>query len=294
MSSVNLQELSPPKETTSQNKPYLNSVYHIDATHSNKHARLLHTHQSEVELYFVSYGEGTYTVDSRTYNIKPGDMVICNAGVLHGDNFFQNRSVNSYCCAYKNVLFEDLPPNHLLAPGIDAVISLKQNDIANIDSLMKIIYDFSQEGEPMYETCNHLALSVLSYIKLQLKQILQKKSKHQNRRSKEILAEQIKKYLQLHFTESITLKSLGDEFHLNPYYISHVFKTATNYSPIQYVMNLRLGEAQTLLMDTYMPISEISDKLGYGDPCHFNAMFTKYIGISPGKYRRSFLDDNEN
>lgn len=57
---------------------------------------------------------------------------------------------------------------------------------------------------------------------------------------------------------------------------------------MQYVIRLRIGKAQGLLMYTDYPITQIAGMVGYDNSSHFNAMFTKYIGMSPGKYRKKF------
>ena len=50
----------------------------------------------------------------------------------------------------------------------------------------------------------------------------------------------------------------------------------------------RIGEMQDMLMHTVTPIAEIADMLGFSSICHFNAMFKKYTGTPPGKFRQSF------
>lgn len=62
---------------------------------------------------------------------------------------------------------------------------------------------------------------------------------------------------------------------------------------MQYTLRRRLGEAQTLLISTKMSITEISVAVGFGNPCHFNTMFSKHIGMPPSKYRSSYVARGE-
>lgn len=49
-----------------------------------------------------------------------------------------------------------------------------------------------------------------------------------------------------------------------------------------------IGEMQDMLMHAVTLIAEIADMLGFSSICHFNAMFKKYTGTPPGKFRQSF------
>ena len=58
--------------------------------------------------------------------------------------------------------------------------------------------------------------------------------------------------------------------------------------PMQYVIKRRIGEAQTLLMDTDLPVAVISEQLGYSNPWNFSTAFRKCVGMSPSQYREAF------
>ena len=104
----------------------------------------------------------------------------------------------------------------------------------------------------------------------------------------ELLTARIKQYIDLHYDEGLTLQSIGDALHVNMYYLSHVFKDNTGYAPMQYIMRRRIGEAQSLLISTKYSITQIAGMVGYDNPCHFNTIFAKYVGMSPSKYRKSY------
>ena len=57
---------------------------------------------------------------------------------------------------------------------------------------------------------------------------------------------------------------------------------------MKYVAQLKIGEAQKLLMNTDKSIGSISEELGFNDNSHFNVMFKKYTGLSPTEYRQYF------
>ena len=61
------------------------------------------------------------------------------------------------------------------------------------------------------------------------------------------------------------------------------------YSPLQYVLRRRIGEAQTLLITTDLPVTRIAAQVGYDNPSHFNAQFAKAVGMAPRTFRREYV-----
>lgn len=64
-------------------------------------------------------------------------------------------------------------------------------------------------------------------------------------------------------------------------------KRATGMSPRAYLHRLLLRDAQQLLADTGMPISQVAFRLGYADPAYFTRFFKRETGQNPGAFRRS-------
>ena len=112
--------------------------------------------------------------------------------------------------------------------------------------------------------------------------------RNQIEQKNETLIRQITEYLDHHYTESLSLAEIAKHMHISTSYLSHVFKRETGLSPIQYVVHRRIGEAQSLLMETNLPVHVIEERLGFGSSCHLTSMFKKYVGIAPREYRKHF------
>lgn len=97
---------------------------------------------------------------------------------------------------------------------------------------------------------------------------------------------EIQKYIEQHFSEQITLKSLESLFHLSGSYISVMFKRITGTGINQYLRHLRLDHAVRLISSTDFKLSEICEKSGYTNYVHFSKEFKKYTGVSPTDYRQ--------
>lgn len=66
------------------------------------------------------------------------------------------------------------------------------------------------------------------------------------------------------------------------------FKAATGSSIIEYLQNLRVEEAKTLLESSDLAVEEISFEAGYSDPSFFRRLFKRLTGLSPSNYRKMF------
>ena len=99
----------------------------------------------------------------------------------------------------------------------------------------------------------------------------------------------ITRYLQEHLTEELSLSVLAQEFHLNPQYISQLFKNEIGVNFLSYLTNIRMEKAKKLLISTSLSIAEVAERSGYGDYRVFTKVFKKSEGLTPSQYRRDFL-----
>lgn len=267
----------------------LTGVFYVDETYSKNHAHMLHKHKDVLELLYIASGEGRYIVGNRGYIVHEGDLVICNANTIHGEAPFQKHLMQTYCIALANVKLAELPVGCAIKASERPVIPLGQfMDL--IKTSMVNIYDMYIASKENHDVCNHFAIGVFMVLEKIIAQHNKLgKNKMLMEQKNEALIRKITDYLDHHYTEPLSLKSISKAMHISETYLSHLYKRETGLSPIQYVIHCRIGEAQSLLMETDLPIHEIEDRLGFGSSCHLTVMFKKYVGISPREYRKHFL-----
>lgn len=96
-------------------------------------------------------------------------------------------------------------------------------------------------------------------------------------------------YVTAHYAEdTLSLQSTASALFVNPSYLSHAFKKETGESFVEYVTNVRLGEAMKLLSqgaseeEAPAPkIATIARQVGYKDPFYFSKCFKKRYGMTP-------------
>lgn len=101
------------------------------------------------------------------------------------------------------------------------------------------------------------------------------------------LAEQVLKYVQLHFSDILSAKSIAEHFYVTQAHLSRVFKSSYGMTLTAYIQMLRMEYAAQLLRQTNAPIGSIALNCGYPDVNYFSRLFYRHTGMSPSQYRAS-------
>lgn len=87
-----------------------------------------------------------------------------------------------------------------------------------------------------------------------------------------------------------TVEYMCSEISLSASYFQHVYKSVFNISCIKDVINARIEKAKYYLLQTSIPIGNISDMCGYRNEMHFSRQFKKQTGMSPRLYREKMYN----
>lgn len=96
---------------------------------------------------------------------------------------------------------------------------------------------------------------------------------------------EVASYMQTHLDQSLTIAEVAHHFAMSEVTLRRRFREAFDMPPKQYLLRLRLCEAQRLLSTTKLPMQDIAHLLGFFDLAHFSSTFRKHIGLSPTAWR---------
>ena len=102
---------------------------------------------------------------------------------------------------------------------------------------------------------------------------------------KERTFQHLMEYLSENFTRQITREEVAKVFHLNPCYVSRLFREKDGKTFCEVLRDLRMEQAAYLLTLDDLLIDEIAMLCGYMSTQTFTIMFRKHFGLPPGKYR---------
>lgn len=98
----------------------------------------------------------------------------------------------------------------------------------------------------------------------------------------------VKEYLDREYASKITLDSLADQFYINKYYLTKVFKEQYGQSITAYLLNVRITKAKQLLRFSEKSVEEIGLEVGLGAPHYFSQTFKSVEGVPPSVYRKQW------
>jgi AraC-like DNA-binding protein len=100
--------------------------------------------------------------------------------------------------------------------------------------------------------------------------------------------EKVKNYINSHYHEEIRLSQLADLIGMAPVSFSRFFKLRTGKNLSEYIIDIRLGYASRLLVDSTMSIAEICYECGFNNLSNFNRIFKKNKKCAPKEFRESY------
>lgn len=99
----------------------------------------------------------------------------------------------------------------------------------------------------------------------------------------------IKDYIASHYQEILSLEELASIAGMTPTAFSRFFKLHTNQTLSDHIIDIRLGHAIRLLVDTTMTSAEICYACGFNNLSNFNRLFKKKKGCSPSEFRAKYM-----
>lgn len=252
---------------------------HRDEEMTVQHSRNIdypaHFHEC-LELFYVCSGSARLTVGGQAARMEAGDLALIFSNVIHSYlSRPQSEEVSDSLLLivplaltgeYRRLLSETTPENPFLPSGrLHPDVPYAFSSIAR-----------DEERNPRAERA--LVQLILSRT---LPLLPLKKGA-----AEPALVYQIVSQLAASYREPVTLDSLALKLGVSRYTLSRAFSEKLGCGFPEYLNRLRLSEAESLLLNTSCPITEISYHCGFETPRTFNRAFLKRRGISPRDFRR--------
>lgn len=100
----------------------------------------------------------------------------------------------------------------------------------------------------------------------------------------------VKEFLEANFSQPIAIADLADICELSRSYFIKAFKESFGETPYRWLSKYRVSRARSMLLSDYS-IAEIAIACGFADQSHMTRIFTEFMGLAPGQYRRHNRSD---
>jgi two-component system response regulator YesN len=97
----------------------------------------------------------------------------------------------------------------------------------------------------------------------------------------------VRRYLETHYQEEITLDGLSKDFAISKEYLCSIFKKENGCTVTEYLTRIRLDKARDLITHYQLPLQKIPEMVGYMDIPHFYRSFKRRFGLAPGAFREA-------
>ncbi len=241
------------------------------------------------EIFYLVNGDCTFFINHDIYKLNKGDLVIVPEGELHKSTYPQRGFSEQYCLCFKDNNLEwlkDIIGGEIVNASLKmGVISIPEKRRDYVEALMKKMLFESKEQDILSAAFIKIGLIELLLFIIRCQRFEQNVIKEIDVDNQ--LMQQIATYIYNNYNQKITLEHMADKFHISKSYLSKKFKSVTGFGFKEYLVNVRIKNACTLLLDTNKSITDIAFECGFNDSNYFGDAFRHVKGMSPNKYRRN-------
>ncbi|MFD1124183.1 helix-turn-helix domain-containing protein [Lentilactobacillus raoultii] len=257
------------------------------------HDSPFHQHSNHYELYAFLAGNVTFWTRSSAYPMVRGYLVAIPNGhwhraVTNDDSLYERIFINIRVDLVKQLSTFKTDLSKCFQPDASSevnLLKLNEDQLSYFVSLSDKLADVLNHQDDTFG--NDIREEVLlSEILLLINQVAHVKNQLQN-----IIPPLLQKMIQFvddHLTGDLSLSTISQHFYLNQSYLNRYFKRYMGLSIHKYITERRLDEAK-ILLKAGNSVTDACNQAGFGNYSNFIRAFTKYTGISPGKYKKSSL-----
>lgn len=254
-----------------------------------------HTH-NYVEVIYMCQGQTTHVIDGTTVVLKEGELL-----------FLNQNAVQEILPAGR----EDIAVNFIILPEFfdtafqmmgeeenllrDFLVSCLRSDtqyakflhfqvagILPVQNLIENMVWTLLNNQPNKHSINQITMGLLF---LQLIHYTDKIRTGKDSYEQELVLK-VLSYIEEHYRDG-ELTQLASELGYDLYWLSRAIKRLTGRNYKELLQIKRLNQAGFLLLNTRLPVSEISVAAGYDNTSYFHRIFKERYGLSPKEYRES-------
>ena len=252
----------------------------------------IHWH-NDLEINLIREGEAVFQVYQKSYRVRTGEGFLLNRNVPHSCSSPGNEHVR-----YSTILVR---PDFLYGDfGSDVERKCFQPFLQN--SAIPCIYltGFGENGKEILQKLNQVEEAFdrkrFCY-ELKIKGLLceafamilyghrQELTKFVSANLQELeRLEKMLNYLNMHFTEVVSLQDLADQVHLSREVCCRLFKKMTGKTITGYLEEYRVNKSFSLVQSGQYSMIQITEMVGFSNPSRFASAFRKRFGCNPGEY----------
>ena len=243
-------------------------------------------HHDFYEIYFFLSGNVQYNIESRSYLLTPGDVLLISPMELHQPMFGQDHRVYERIVLWMDKKFLDklCIPGQELSRCFDTTLPGHTN-LLRPEGVQRQLLQFvleqllveMTEDEPYRET---MTMAYLAQVLVYLNRLAMKNERIEQVQNQDTAVYNVLGYINEHYSDDLSLDHLANTFFISKYHLSREFQRLVGTSVHRYIVQKRLVMAKQMLGQG-VPSSEVYQQCGFGDYSNFYRAFKQEYQISP-------------
>lgn len=246
-----------------------------------------------IEFSFVLEGKGIERINGTEHDLLPGTIVLLLPYQIHEYRAHTDETLQMYICNFDMKLLTAGPES---AWGLHELLLGRDNAQPAYIHLQGKAYE---EGLQLWERLYQEHESSLAWRPIMLRALLlealslfvRNSGQHnqiQTEKQRSVSSNGIwpvVQYVYDHYLDALSLTSLSERFHMHPTALSTQFGEALGINFVDFLHELRIRHACSLLISSDLPISQVAFESGFSSYPTFSRAFLRIKGMTPRQYR---------
>lgn len=241
--------------------------------------------RKDYQLLYLAAGKGHFRIDGTEHILTAGTAVLYVPDQPQEYVYYQAEQTEVYWV-------------HFTGSEADALLKRCRLDapqgilpVGTSPDYLRLFGQMIQELQLRRTDYEMLTALLLQSLLIRMGRELGREKKYSDSSMREI--HRAMHFFQEYYAQEINIAEYAASRGFSASWFLQCFRQITGSSPLQYILKLRLSNAQSLLENTDYPIGEIADAVGYDNALYFSRLFRKHIGMSPREYRRAHVAPDE-
>lgn len=244
--------------------------------------------QSSWELSYIIRGKGQRTIGDRTERFQQGEIVLVVPEMPHQWKFdtpsaSKDGMIENITITFPPVLltelsnmFDEIEAMSLWFSELEKSLILPKETNQEMQAIMRNMTE-QDDCERLIALFRLLVMIWKSDTKRQFGRFLIDQKK--------VVINKLIAYLHCNFKRQVTIQQLADYVGMNGTSLCALFKSTTQKTIMQYLLEYRISMVKEGLKRDDTPVSQVCYECGFRDIPYFNRTFKKYTGMTPKEYR---------
>lgn len=239
-----------------------------------------------LEISIITSGYSNYIIENKFVKVVPGQAIVLNPGVNHHQLIDKDVYYSDIHIGLTNIKLNKNKNDFIDIPNLLSPLTISRYREAFTTCCYDILKEQTEKNIGYPSILKSLVIKLIIIILRELNTFPTKELQSGylvDYTEKHHIIKSLVTFMDENYMTDISLNKLSKNMYFSPVYISKLFKDEIGYSPINYLIKIRLDNATKLLKSKKYTIKEVSKMVGYNDVYHFSKQFKKHYGFPPSK-----------